>query len=145
MTGHLNHLSAVIENKCGASLTILKHSPISVLVSQISLLAYFEADTPAAAAGSFTPAVQKQRGVRTIIHPMLLTHTIRLSWTLVPFSFLAGILYSVSRALSATSRCPLRDVAIETQNGHKNRGMLFHHMRLLFKQTLLLMLPALVI
>lgn len=31
MTGHLNHLNAVIENKCGASLTILKHNPITVL------------------------------------------------------------------------------------------------------------------
>lgn len=31
MTGHLNHLSTVIENKCGASLTILKHNPITVL------------------------------------------------------------------------------------------------------------------
>jgi len=34
MTGHLNHPSAVIENKCGARLTILKHNPISVLVGQ---------------------------------------------------------------------------------------------------------------
>lgn len=31
MTGHLNHLSTAIENKCGASLTILKHNPITVL------------------------------------------------------------------------------------------------------------------
>ena len=110
MTGHLNHLSAVIENKCGASLTILKHNPISVLLGKISLVVYFGADTAAAAAAvSFTPAVQKQRGVRTLIHPMLLTHTIRLSWTLVPFSFLAGILHSVSRRSP-----PHPDVCLET-------------------------------
>lgn len=63
----------------------------------------------AAAAVAFTPAVQERRGVRTLIDTMLLTHTIRLSWTLVPFSFLAGFLYSVSR------RCPPHpDVRLET-------------------------------
>lgn len=70
---------------------------------------FLSAADSAAAAESFTPAVQKQRGVQTLIDSVLLTHTIPLSWTLVPFSFLAGLLYSVSR------RCPPHpDVRLET-------------------------------
>lgn len=76
------------------------------------------ADSAAAAAESFTPAVQNQRGVQTLIGSMLLTHTIRLSWTLVPFSFLAGLLYSVSR------RCPPHpDVRIETLPWRPSTGI----------------------
>lgn len=94
MTGHLNHLSSVIENKCVARLTILKHNPRPAQTSGVFL--------------SFTPSIHKQRGVRTRIDPILLTHTIRLSWILVPFSFLAGILYSVS-----LRRLPHPDVRLE--------------------------------
>lgn len=43
-----------------------------------------------------------------------------------------------SPLLSAISRCPLRDVPIETQHGYKIVEVLFQHMRLLFEQTLLL-------
>ena len=98
---------------------LCRQSTIAAATAAAAAAAAATAATAAAAAVSFTRAVQKQRGVQTLTDPMLLTHTIQLSWTLVPFSFLAGILYSASPALSATSRCPLRNVAIETKHWHK--------------------------
>lgn len=89
MTGHLNPLSTVIENKCGASLAILTHNPITVLTEPTGPFALFQPLTLLLLLLlllCLSPWLSsEQRGVPNLIDPMFLTHTIQLSWTLVPF------------------------------------------------------------
>lgn len=85
MTGHLNPLSAVIENKCGASLAVLTHNPITVLAEPTGPFALFQPLTLLLLLCLSPRLSREQRGVPKLIDPVFLTHTIQLSWTLVPF------------------------------------------------------------
>lgn len=85
MTGHLNPLSTVIENKCGASLAILTHNPITVLTEPTGPFSLFQPLTLLLLLCLSPWLSSEQRGVPKLIDPMFLTHTIQLSWTLVPF------------------------------------------------------------
>lgn len=105
-------LRTVIENKCGASLTILKHNPISVLLGQTGSLVYFSRCV-------FHPGHPEAEGGLDPCRPAVIDAYNITFMDSCPFQLPSwNPLFSVL-VLSATSRCPLRDVAIETQCGHK--------------------------
>lgn len=111
MTGHLNHVSAEIENKCGASLTILKHNPISVLLGQSGNLVYFGCCV-------FLTGRPEVEGGLNCHRPDVIDVYNTTFMDSCPFQLPSWNPLFCVTALSATSRCPLGDVAIENWNGH---------------------------
>lgn len=118
MRGHLNHLSTVIENKCGASLTIFKHNPISVLSGQTSPLVYFGCWLGCCCC-VFHPGRPEAEGGPNSYRPNVIDAYNTTFMDSRPFQLPSWNPLFCVPALSATSRCPLRDVAIVTQHGHK--------------------------
>lgn len=114
MTGLLNPLSTVIENKCGASLAILTYNPITVLTEPTGPFALFQLLTLLLLLCLSSWLSSEQRGVPKLIDPCFWRIQYNFHGLSSLSSLLAGILFSVSPTPSTTSRCPLGDVAMET-------------------------------
>lgn len=111
-------LRTVIENKCGASLTILKHNPISVLLDQAGPLVCFGCWLGCRCC-VFHPGRPEAEGGLDPCRPHVIDAYNITCMDSCPFQLPSwNPLFSVL-VLSATSRCPLRDVVMETQCGHK--------------------------
>lgn len=113
MAGHLNHLSAMVP--VSPSLNTIP----SLCFKAGAALWFLSAADSTAAAVSFTPAVQKPRGGPNSHRPDVIDAYNTTFMDSRPFQLPSWNPLFCFPALSATSRCPLRDVAIETQHGHK--------------------------
>lgn len=137
-------LRTVIENKCGASFTILEHNPISVLLEQTGPLVYFGCWLGCCCC-VFHPGHPEAEGGMDPCRPDVIDAYNMTFMDSRPFQLPSwNPLFCVSM-LSATSRCPLRDVAIETQRGHKIVECFFIIWDFFLSKPLLLTLSALVI
>lgn len=111
-------LRTLIENKCGASLTILKHNPISVLLDQTGPLLYFSWWLGCCCC-VFHPGHPEAEGGLDPCSPDVIDAYNMTFMDSRPFQLPSWNPLFWVLMLSTTSRCPLRDVAIETQCGHE--------------------------